>query len=203
MARPQCKHCMRPQALCLCPWLPLRPQRHSTRVVVLQHPSEAKHPLNTARFLPFGLAQCQLHVGETFAELNTWLADPHYRSAVLFPHAQAGLPAPPSAPNSLPWQLFVPDGTWRKAKRLMHLNPALQALPHITLPLAQSAYVLRHTTQTNAYATLEAVATALMGFEPWLDLGYLHAPLHRLMQDQRHAMGETIFQQHYAARQQH
>src|SRR5699024_2571139 len=104
-------------------WLPAQPHRHATRIVVLQHPSEEKHPLNTARFLPIGLAQCTLHVGEEFPFLAEWIADPRYRSAVLFPHAHALTPQPLTGPEDVPWQLFVPDGTWRKAKRIMHANP--------------------------------------------------------------------------------
>lgn len=201
MPRPQCTRCARPQGYCLCPWLPSQPHRHATRIVVLQHPSEEKHPLNTARFLPIGLAQCTLHVGEVFPFIAEWIADPRYRSAVLFPHADAVQPQPLTGPEDVPWQLFVPDGTWRKAKRIMHMNPALQALPHVALPEgAPSAYTLRHTTQANAYCTLEAVVAAVQGYEPWLNVEYLLAPLHQLMRDQRHAMGEEVFQQHYAAR---
>ena len=196
MKRSCCQRCQRPSSHCLCPWLPLQTQSTRSRVIILQHPSEAKHPLNTARFLALGLTNCELRVGETFPELEQWLSNPHYQNAVLFPHLNA-VTASASTQCSQPLQLFVPDGTWRKAKLLMHLNPLLTELPHLSLPQGKSAYVLRHSKVPNSHSTLEAVSAVLATLEPTLDIPALLAPLHRLMADQRAAMGEKLYQQHY------
>lgn len=196
MKRLHCIRCQRPKSHCLCPWLPLTPQPSSTRVVVLQHPSETKHPLNTARFLPIGLANCDLLIGENFPQITPMLANPNYQSALLFPHSQALAPTEIINPQK-PWQIFIPDGTWRKAKLLLHLNPQLTALPHISVPPAESAYIFRRSPVPNSHSTLEATTAVLATLEPELDGSLLLAPLHRLMADQREAMGDTIFQQHY------
>ena len=47
MSRPACARCQRPLSLCLCALIPALASR--TRVLLLQHPSERRHPLNTAR----------------------------------------------------------------------------------------------------------------------------------------------------------
>lgn len=196
MKRAFCQRCQRPSSHCLCPWLPLQPQASRTRIIVLQHPDETNHPLNTARFLPSGLANCELWVGETFPQLEQWVAHPEYQSAVLFPHDDAISPVQ-AANTSRPWQIFVPDGTWRKSKRLMHLNPTLAELPHMSLPEGHSAYIFRHSKVPNSHSTLEAATMALNALENSIDTATLLAPLHRLMADQKTAMGEAIFAQHY------
>ena len=56
--------------------------RARTRVVVLQHPSEARHPLNTARLAVLGLAGARLLVGS--ATPQDWMA-PGYAPHLLFP----------------------------------------------------------------------------------------------------------------------
>jgi DTW domain-containing protein YfiP len=53
MSRPQCSRCLRPTAHCLCPLIPSLDSR--TRVLLLQHPSEVNHALNTARLAALGL----------------------------------------------------------------------------------------------------------------------------------------------------
>ena len=53
MSRPLCLRCKRPESHCLCALIPALTPR--TRVVVLQHPSEARHALNTARLAVLGL----------------------------------------------------------------------------------------------------------------------------------------------------
>ena len=47
MSRPQCPRCLRPTTHCLCALIPSLDSR--TRVLLLQHPSEVSHALNTAR----------------------------------------------------------------------------------------------------------------------------------------------------------
>ncbi len=116
-----------------------------TRVLILQHPDEVGHALNTARLAALGLENAELRVGEVFADLHF---DPAYRACLLFPGEMAQ-PLPLVTPDAdeRPLLLVVPDGTWRKARKLLHLNPALAALPRclpaagpeLALPSAQGA----------------------------------------------------------------
>lgn len=55
-----------------------------------------------------------------------------YHACVLFPGEQAQeLSA--YQDNQQPLLLIVPDGTWRKARKILHCNPLLAALPRVTL----------------------------------------------------------------------
>ena len=65
--RAQCPRCQRPQSHCLCALIPQLPSR--TRVLILQHPEESRHALNTARLAALGLVNGELQVGEQFARL--------------------------------------------------------------------------------------------------------------------------------------
>ncbi|MDI2461080.1 DTW domain-containing protein [Pseudomonas aeruginosa] len=69
MSRIRCERCARPASHCLCALIPSLPSR--TRVLVLQHPSEVGHALNTAGLAVLGLRNAELRVGERFAE-ETW-----------------------------------------------------------------------------------------------------------------------------------
>ena len=83
MPRPHCPRCSRPLDHCLCALIPLLPS--ATRVLILQHPSELKHALNTARLAALGLSNAELRVGEEFEDLSALLAQPGYRACLLFP----------------------------------------------------------------------------------------------------------------------
>src|SRR5690606_2213111 len=103
-----------------------------TRVLLLQHPSERSHALNTARLAALGLVNAELRVGEVFDDLDALLAASGYRPVLLFPGESAqGLTACTDA-DDRPLLLVVPDGTWRKARKLLYLNPLLEALPRVT-----------------------------------------------------------------------
>lgn len=62
MPRARCKRCLRPVPHCLCALIPQLDSR--TRVLILQHPDEAGHALNTARLAALGLINAQLRVGK-------------------------------------------------------------------------------------------------------------------------------------------
>ena len=74
MSRPQCSRCLRPVTHCLCALIPSLDSR--TRVLLLQHPSEVGHALNTARLAALGLNNAQLVVGEVFEGLPSLLTVP-------------------------------------------------------------------------------------------------------------------------------
>ena len=87
MSRIQCQRCLRPKTHCLCPLIPSLDSR--TRILLLQHPSEVNHALNTARLAALGLNNAELIVGEVFEDLPTLLSRPGYRARLLFPGEEA------------------------------------------------------------------------------------------------------------------
>lgn len=198
MSRLRCERCLRPLAHCLCALIPCLDSR--TRVLVLQHPSEASHALNTARLAVLGLSNAQLLVGEVFEDLDQLLHPPGYAPRLLFPGDGAQMLAEPGE-GSVPTLLVVPDGTWRKARKLLHLNPVLAALPRVTLSDAPaSRYRLRKAPSADALSTLEAVVHALEILEAPASYSALLRPFDALIEGQIQAMGSETFQRNHGPR---
>ena len=195
MSRLACARCLRPEQCCLCALIPTLESR--TRVLILQHPDETKHALNTARFARLGLLNSALLIGEHFPELEGLLQDPAYHSCLLFPGEQA---QPLTAELGLhkPLQLVVPDGTWRKARKLMYVNPVLETLPKVTLAqITPSRYRLRKAPTSESLSTLEAITQSLNVLEE-ADFSPLLKPFEALIEGQIQAMGQGVYEHNYA-----
>ena len=198
MSRPQCSRCLRPVAHCLCALIPNLDSR--TRVLLLQHPSEVNHALNTARLAALGLNNAQLVVGEVFENLPTLLNVPGYQARLLFP-ADDAQPLQAYTPGDQPLLLVVPDGTWRKARKMLHLNPLLAALPRVTLAEgAVSRYRLRKAPGPGALSTVEAIVQALQVLESPASFEPLLKPFDALIDGQIAAMGPDVFQRNHGER---
>ena len=197
MSRAQCSRCMRPQTHCLCALIPQLDSR--TRVLLLQHPSEVSHALNTARLAALGLTHAQLLVGEVFDDLDALIHLPGYQARLLFPGEDAQvLTAHASTDASLPLLLVVPDGTWRKVRKLLHLNPLLAQLPRVTLPQgAVSRYRLRKAPGPGALSTLEAIVQALEILEAPTSFAPLLRPFEALIEGQIEAMGAETYERNH------
>lgn len=195
MSRPQCSRCLRPITHCLCALIPSLDSR--TRVLLLQHPSEVSHALNTARLAALGLNNAQLVVGEVFEDLPTLLNPPGYQARLLFP-AEDAQPLQAYTSTDEPTLLVVPDGTWRKARKLLHLNPLLAALPRVTLAEgAVSRYRLRKAPGPGALSTVEAIVQALQVLEAPASFDALLTPFEALVEGQISAMGEEVFRKNH------
>ena len=195
MSRPQCPRCLRPLTHCLCPLIPHLDSR--TRVLLLQHPSEVSHALNTARLAALGLSNAELIVGEVFEDLPALLNRPGYRARLLFP-AEDAQPMQAYAASDEPLLLVVPDGTWRKARKMLHLNPLLAALPRVTLAEGGvSRYRLRKAPGPGALSTIEAIVQALQTLEAPASFEPLLKPFEALIEGQIAAMGEETFQKNH------
>ncbi|MHA6164288.1 tRNA-uridine aminocarboxypropyltransferase [Pseudomonas sichuanensis] len=197
MPRPRCERCQRPIAHCLCPLIPSLDSR--TRVLVLQHPSETSHALNTARLAALGLINAELRVGEVFDDLEALLATPGYRPVLLFPgDAAEVLQAYGAVIDELPLLLIVPDGTWRKARKMLYLNPLLEALPRVTLgDVTPSRYRLRKAPEPGALSTIEAVVQALNVLEGASRFDPVLRPFEALIEGQIRAMGLETFERNH------
>lgn len=194
-SRQRCQHCTRPMAYCLCNLIPSLPSR--TRVLVLQHPDEAKHALNTARLVTLGLQNSELLIAETIENLERYILQPDYRACVLFPGDEAQVLSA-YQDSQQPLLLIVPDGTWRKARKILHCNPLLAGLPRVTLPLGlNSRYRLRKAPNEHALATVEAVTYALSALEPATDFSPLLTPFEALIEGQIEAMGAEVYQRNH------
>lgn len=195
MPRPTCSRCQRPLSHCLCPLIPDLDSR--TRVLILQHPSEVGHALNTARLAALGLRNTELRVGEVFDDLPSMLAPPGYQACLLFPGEET-VALSAYAPSDKPLQLVVPDGTWRKARKLLYLNPLLATLPRVSLSAAApSRYRLRKAPEEGALSTIEAIVAALDVLEAPARFDALLRLFEALIDRQIAAMGEEVFIRHH------
>ncbi|WP_042071713.1 tRNA-uridine aminocarboxypropyltransferase [Advenella mimigardefordensis] len=205
--RPRCEHCQRPASHCLCAYISRIPNR--TQVLVLQHSDEASHALNTARLAVMGLLNARLLVGEHFPQLDDIVASAG-RVLLLFPQRQASgaqvdavstSSSSSSTGEPAASLLIVPDGTWRKARKIVGANPVLDTLPRLSLPPGMpSEYRIRKTNQPAAVSTIEAIARSLSLLEPEQSFDRLLAPFRAQIAQQMQAMGEEVYRRNYTNR---
>ncbi|MBK3867682.1 DTW domain-containing protein [Pseudomonas stutzeri] len=192
MSRPRCPRCLRPSSLCLCTLIPALDNR--TQILILQHSSEASHALNTARLAALGLRNAELRVGECFEDD----ADGTRPSYLLFPGEDA-VPLGNLVGTVQPVRLIVPDGTWRKARKILHVNPWLAALPRVALPAGlTSRYRLRKAPMPGALSTIEAIVAALDILESPRRFDALLRPFDALIEGQIDAMGQEVYRRNHA-----
>jgi DTW domain-containing protein YfiP len=172
--RAQCARCLRPQRTCLCALA--APVASQVELLILQHPLEVANAKGTARLLHLCLAGSVMVTGEAFdaGKLAAQLHAGGRTPVLLFPETpdekSLGIPAPPPlhaaglVPSAL--RLVVLDGTWRKSRKMLYLNPALQALPRLALhEVPASQYRIRKAHLPDQLSTLEAAALALEQLE--------------------------------------
>ena len=182
--RQMCATCLRPQSTCLCSWV--SPTAHAVEVLILQHPLEVTQAKGSARLLHLSLQRSRLVTGEVFeaSTLHALLTAPFEpqsddtqprQTLLLYPDtpSESDLPlvSPPllearhlEHPSKL--RLVVLDGTWRKSRKMLYLNPLLQQLPRLALrDLPPSHYLIRKAHQPDQRSTLEATCAALAQLE--------------------------------------
>ena len=171
--RERCATCLRAQSGCICQWV--RPVPHKVEILLLQHPLEVHNAKGSARLLHLSLPNSRLVAGESFApgELDALLAGKH--NVLLYPDTPGdrslGIAPPPPLDASLlldpaGLRLVVLDATWRKSRKMLYLNPALQRLPRLPLrDTPPSHYLIRKAHAPDQLSTLEATCYALMQLE--------------------------------------
>lgn len=127
--------------------------------MILQHPLEQHQAKGSARLLHMCLNNSRLTIGETFsAEALT----SNKQNVLLYPPTEDSKSVSPLELNPADTRLIVLDGTWRKSRKLLHLNPALNQLPRLSLnELPASRYAIRKAHNPDQLSTLEATCLAL------------------------------------------
>ncbi|XP_020300789.1 DTW domain-containing protein 2 [Pseudomyrmex gracilis] len=190
VTRDLCKQCERPMTVCWCPGLPKRRINPASRIIILQHPAEAKRCLRTAPMLTLALesGKCLIFRGKKFPlpkheglaeileDVNTILLYPSGGAVTLDTLNPVGIN------EQKPYNLILLDGTWPQAKAIYHSSPALSLLPACKLiGMPTSQYVIRTQPTKGCLSTLETGANALSILEcdPQLK-DELLGPLHYL-----------------------
>lgn len=125
---------------------------------------EVANAKGSARLLHLSIANSTIMVGEQFnqAELDAALHAGGLLPVLLYPESpgHSAPPAPTRTPEQL--RLVILDGTWRKSRKMLHQNPALQTLPRLALDdLPPSHYLIRKAHAGHQLSTLEAACHAL------------------------------------------
>ncbi|MBA6222673.1 DTW domain-containing protein [Colwellia sp. MB02u-18] len=180
MSRVLCQQCQRPEKACICAFT-VAIDNHIP-VIVLQHPSEVKQSKGTVSLLQQSLANCEVIVGETFADsdiLRQCLIQYADNIVLLYPSKQAltlNFPALTITDNNQSEDIepklseikciIILDGTWKKAYRMFMSNACLHNIKHIVLPQGiASLYEIRKTKKDHALSSLEACCHALARVE--------------------------------------
>jgi DTW domain-containing protein YfiP len=124
-------------------------------VHILQHPSEEKKAIGTARILKLSLGNVKLSIGELFDEQQFDLKN----SYLLFPSDTAITPTELVKQHNFDEksQFILLDGSWKKAYKLLMSNPFLQVLPKVFIDVdVKSNYRLRKSPREDGLSTVEA-----------------------------------------------
>lgn len=178
--REHCHVCDRPESVCLCALI--QPFETRTRFVILMHPKEArKEKSGTGRLCRLALKNSRLIVGVDFTqdrEVNALIADPEYRSVLLFPAPGAvdlsrdGYRSLAGSGGNL--QIFVVDGTWSLARKILRLSENLRALPAVSFtPRQPSNFRFKKQPLPECLSTLESIHLLLeLGQEQGVEIAH-------------------------------
>jgi DTW domain-containing protein YfiP len=156
---------LRPRPACYCAHIPSIATK--TRLVLLQHPREREVPIGTAHMASLCLQNSELHVGIDWSQsepLKRALSDPERPPILLYPGKDAIdiVKHPPPGPVTL----VVVDGTWALTKKVVRVNPILQALPRYAfVPPVPSEYRIRREPNMESVSTIEALIHTLSALE--------------------------------------
>lgn len=190
-----CPQCDYIKSRCICE--SLAPIFNQINLIILQHPSETKHALNTVRLMKNSFQKITVFIGENFnehSELKEILA--HNKVALIFPkdHAQALT----NENNFSPTHLIFIDGPWKKAKKIYFCSPLLHTLAAFALtPSSKSRYTIRSSNFKDSLSTLEASIEALKILEPNLDTNSLEKSFLKMIDNQIEKMGALVFEKNY------
>jgi DTW domain-containing protein YfiP len=168
--RAACPTCLRPQTTCICRWIDAH--AFDTSLLILQHPLEVRNAKGSARLLHLCVPGSVMLTGEAFdpATLAAHLAADGRTPLLLYPQAP-GAPAALDQPDpgqggAAGLRLVVLDGTWRKSRKMLHVNPLLATLPRLALrQMPASHYRIRKAHAPDQLSSFEAAAYALSALQ--------------------------------------
>ena len=170
-----------------------QPLANRVELLILQHPTEARNAKNSVALMSLGLKNHHICIGESFDanQLHEQLYANSKQPLLLYPSTpdekSLGLQTPAPLPNldqlsPETIRLIVLDATWRKSRKMLYLNQALQQLPRFQLVNPPpTIYKIRKADSENQLSTLEASCYALQQLEPGSDYGALLGAFRRFV----------------------
>lgn len=200
-----CEKCGKATKACICRWIQQLDAK--TELWILQHPTEVKRPIGTARILTLSLPNAKLWVGEDFShheEINQLLAEQDRQAWVVYPGEEAvpisSLAGSNQTQAALTKQtLIILDGTWKKAYKMWQLSTNLQQLPTVALDnVDQGNYRIRKSPKSEGVSTVEAGYLALTALEGEGDkFASLLEAFNQMIEFQIQQMPEGVFEKNY------
>ncbi len=167
-----CIKCGKASVACICSHIQLI-ESH-TELIILQHPSEVKRAIGTAKILNLSLPNSYCLVGEDFSDhplLNTLLNEKGSQTVLLYPKEGSRLLAIDTfgqrSTKVSKTRVILIDGTWRKAYKIWQLSTNLHTIPSVHLDESLiGQYRIRKAPTENGLSTVEAGFHALRTLEP-------------------------------------
>ncbi len=193
--RKKCTHCARPQKACLCEHITKLPTK--THFVILMHPKEFKYEKDgTGKITHASLPNSEILWDVSFTEnkrVNDLIEDPKNHCVLLYPGEAKNVSAGEFLPQDIQDKklvVFLLDGTWACAKKMLKLSLNLQSLPRLMFtPTARSEFYIKHQPHEWCLSTIESTyqfieALCLAGLEEKRDWKPLLTPFYKLQEYQ-------------------
>lgn len=167
----RCYECFRSKKACLCN--EIESFETKTKIVILIHPKEAKKQrVGTGRLTQKSLTNSMMIMGVDFTNdnlVNQLINDPKKKSFLLYPGEEAInlsqneiFPVEDDKENVI----FVLDGTWPCAKKMLRESDNLQKLPRVCFDSTiRSRFSIKHQPAQNCLSTIESVSFLLSELE--------------------------------------
>lgn len=162
-----CYQCVRLVRNCLCSLI--KPFHTQIHFVLLMHPKEArKEKIGTGRISNLFLTNSQIIIGVDFSDdrlVNSVISDTDNHCFVLYPGKQSlNISEGDVLPLKQKWQegkrfvVFLIDGTWPCAKKIMRLSENLQNLPRLSFsPNYRSIFEIKQQPADFCLSTIESI----------------------------------------------
>jgi DTW domain-containing protein YfiP len=177
----KCYRCFRSKAACFCE--EIKSFKTETKFIILMHPKEARREkTGTGRITQLSLINSELIVGIDFShekKVNDYLENKsRYICYLLYPGTNALVISSNESnieTNLLKNELkvtkrelvlFIIDGTWPCARKMMKESKNLHFLPRICFaPKSPSQFIIKQQPHQSCLSTIEAVAEFLLKWE--------------------------------------
>ncbi|MDZ4083355.1 MAG: tRNA-uridine aminocarboxypropyltransferase [Bdellovibrionales bacterium] len=172
-----CWTCRQPKASCYCSRI--RRLDSGIDFVILIHPIESRRRIATGRMAHLILQDSWLIEGEDFSKcekVRRLTADPARRCMILYPGRTAMDLDEPETTKALQnvvashdkrLTIFVIDGTWATARKMMRLSENLRDLPMVKFqPTQESRFQVRKQPEKHCLSTIEAIHAVLDRLTP-------------------------------------
>ncbi len=162
--RELCPACHRPAKACLCAYI-TKFETH-THFVILMHPKEfKKERVGTGRLSHASLPNSQILWDENFTEnkrVNQLIADPANFCVLMYPgESSLNVSKGEFRVEELAQRkpvVFLLDGTWACAKKMLKLSTNLQELPRLMFtPTAPSQFFIKNQPHAVCLSTIETI----------------------------------------------